>query len=116
MAAPPDGRRLLDAPPPQPILGVRGLVLGTSVRVWGFTTVVAAVLAALALASLMWGGAGLPLVLPVAAVGLGIAAWLDFRRRRVRTKDDAFMRERQRADSNGIEFTEDEKQTLYTGD
>jgi hypothetical protein len=71
-------------------------------------------MAALALAALMWGGAGLPLVLPIAAVGLGIAAWLDFRRRGVRTKDDAFLRERQRANSDGVEFTEDEKQTLYT--
>ena len=93
-----------------------GLVLGNGVHVWGFTTVVAAVMATLAVAALMWGGAGLPLVLPVAAVGLGIAAWMDFRRRRLRTKDDAFMRERQRADSSGIEFTEEEKQTLYTGD
>jgi hypothetical protein len=92
------------------------VVLGTGVRVWGFTTVVAAVMAALALAALMWGGAGLPLVLPVAAVGLGIAVWLDFRRRSVRTKDDAFKRERERADSSGIEFTEEEKQTLYTRD
>jgi hypothetical protein len=95
---------------------MRGVFVGTGVRVWGFTTVVAAVMAALALAALMWGGAGLPLVLPVAAVGLGIAAWFDFRRRSVRSKDDAFMRERQRAESNGIEFTEDEKQTLYTRD
>jgi hypothetical protein len=84
--------------------------------VWGFTTVVAAVIAALALATLMWGGAGLPLVLPVAAVGLGIAVWLDFRRRSVRTKDDVFSRERERAESGGIEFTEEEKQTLYSRD
>ena len=76
----------------------------------------AAFMAALAIAALMWGGAGLPLVLPVAAVALGIAVWLDRRRRSVRTKDDAFWRERQRAESSGIEFTEEEKQTLYTGD
>jgi hypothetical protein len=95
---------------------VRGLVSGSSVRVWGFTTVVAAVLATLAVAALMWGGAGLPLVLPVAAVGLGIAAWMDYRRRNVHTKGDAFMQERERATSNGTEFTEEEKQTLYTGD
>jgi hypothetical protein len=95
---------------------MRGLVSGIDVRVWGFTTAVAAAMATLAVAALMWGGAGLPLVLPVAAVGLGIAAWLDYRRRRVRTKDDAFMRERQRATSSEAEFTGDEKQTLYTGD
>jgi hypothetical protein len=93
-----------------------GLVSGSSLRVWGFTTVVAAVIATLAVAALMWGGAGLPLVLPVAAVWLGIAAWMNFRRRRVPSKDDAFMRERQRANSSGIEFTEEEKQTLYTRD
>ena len=95
---------------------MHGLVSGSGARVWGFTTVVAAVMATLAVAALMWGGAGLPLVLPVAAVGLGIAVWMDFRRRRVRTKGDAFMRERQRAESSGIEFTEEEKQTLYTRD
>jgi hypothetical protein len=82
---------------------------------WGFTTVAAAVIATLVVAALMWGGAGLPLVLPVAAVVLGIAAWMDRRRRRVPTKDGAYMRARQR-ESSGIEFTEDEKQTLYTGD
>ena len=93
------------------------LVSGSSVRVWGFTTVVAAFMAALAVSSLMWCGAGLPLVLPVAAVGLGIAVWVNSRRRRGRTHDDAFMRERQRAESSAApEFTGDEKQTLYTGD
>ena len=95
---------------------MRGLVSGSSVRVWGFTTVLTAVIATLAVAALMWGGAGLPLVLPLAAVGLGIAAWMNFRSRRVSTKDDAFMRERQRANSSGIEFTEEEKLTLYTRD
>ncbi len=93
-----------------------GLVSGSSGRMWGFTTVVAAVMATLAVAALMWGGAGLPLVLPVAAVGLGIAAWMDYRRGRVHTKDDAFMKERERANSSGHGFTEEEKQTLHTGD
>jgi cytochrome c-type biogenesis protein CcmH/NrfF len=56
-------------------------------------------------------------VLPIAAVGLGIAVWVNSRRRRGRTHDDAFMRERQRAESSAApEFTGDEKQTLYTGD
>jgi hypothetical protein len=95
---------------------MRGLVSGNSVRVWGFTTVAAAVIATLVVAALMWGGAGLPLVLPVAAVGLGIAAWMHYRRRTVPTKKDAYRRERQRQKSSGIEFTEDEKHTLYTGD
>lgn len=93
---------------------MRGLVLGISARVWGFTTVVAAVVAALALAALMWGGAALPLVLPVAGVGLGIAAWIDFRRRRVRTNDDAFMREREQATASAPEPPKDEKLALYT--
>ncbi len=77
---------------------------------------VAAAVAALALAALMWGGAALPLVLPVAAIGLGIAAWIDFRRRRVHTTGDAFMQQRQQANASAAEPPKDEKQALYTRD
>jgi len=95
---------------------MHGLVSGSTVPVWGFTTVSAAVFAALGVAALMWGGAGLPLVLPVAAVGLGIAVWLDYRRRRAPARKGTYTRERQRATSGEIEFSEEEKQTLYTRD
>ena len=80
---------------------------------WGFTTVVAAFLAALFLAALMWGGAGLPLVLPVAALALAVAAWMDLRRRRARTQQQKMARERLRADSNSVEFTARDRETLY---
>ena len=80
---------------------------------WGFTTVVAAFLAAFFLAALMWGGAGLPLLLPVAAVALAISAWVDFRRRHARTQQQKMTRERLQADSNSVEFTARDRETLY---
>jgi hypothetical protein len=79
---------------------------------WGFTTVVAAAMATLALATLMWGGAALPLVLPVALVALGIAAVMDYRRRRPGMSRRDFTRERQRAEANDPESTEDAAQPL----
>jgi hypothetical protein len=79
---------------------------------WGFTTVVAAFMAAFFLAALMWGGAALPLVLPVAAIALAVAAWMDFRRRRARTKQQKMTREGLRAESNSAEFNERGRQTL----
>ena len=80
---------------------------------WGFTTVVAAFVAALFLATLMWGGAGLPLVLPVALVALAVAAWMDSRRRHARTQQQKMTRERLRADSTSVEFTARDRETLY---
>ena len=80
---------------------------------WGFTTIVGAFVGALFLATLMWGGAALPLVLPVAIIALAVAAWMDFRRRHARTQEQKMARERLRADSSSVEFTARDRETLY---
>jgi len=77
---------------------------------WGFTTVAAAFAATFFIAALMWGGAGIVIVLPLALLALAAGFLLDLRRRgrHARTAND--MRERARR--HEIEFTERDEQTL----
>jgi Na+-translocating ferredoxin:NAD+ oxidoreductase RnfD subunit len=74
------------------------------------TTVVAAFVLALVVATLMWGGAGLVIALPVAFVVLAIAFVLDLNKRRRSAASIHDQRERARTDK--VEFTERDKQTL----
>jgi Na+-driven multidrug efflux pump len=77
-----------------------------------FTTVVAAFVLALVVATLMWGGAGLVIALPVALVVLGVAFALNFKKRR---KAAATIHEqRERARTQKVDFTERDKQTLVS--
>ena len=77
------------------------------------TTVVGAFVLALLVAALMWGGAGLVFALPVAFVALGAALALDVKRRRgSASRMDA---ERERASADKVDFTERDRQTLYSG-
>lgn len=76
------------------------------------TTVAAAFILALLAATLVWGGAGLVIVLPVALVVLGAVFALDVKRRRGSVASLKAQRERARTDK--VEFTERDKQTLYS--
>jgi hypothetical protein len=76
------------------------------------TTVVGAFVLALVVATLMWGGAGLVIALPVALVVLGVAFALDVNKRR---KSAATIHEqRERARTEKVDFTERDQQTLVS--
>ena len=76
------------------------------------TTVLGAFVLALVVASLMWGGAGLVIALPVALFVLGVAFALNFNKRR---KSAATIHEqRERARTQKVDFTERDKQTLVS--
>ncbi|MEA2418800.1 MAG: hypothetical protein QOE60_1006 [Thermoleophilaceae bacterium] len=76
------------------------------------TTVVAAFVLAIVVATLMWGGAGLVIALPMALVALGVAFALNIKRRR---HSAARMHDhRERARTNRVEFTERDEQTLVS--
>lgn len=76
------------------------------------TTVVAAFVLAIVVATLMWGGAGLVIALPVALVVLAIAFMLDVNKRR---RSAASLHEqRERAEPRKVEFTERDEQTLVS--
>jgi cytochrome c-type biogenesis protein CcmH/NrfF len=76
------------------------------------TTVVGAFALALVVATLMWGGAGLVIALPVALIVLGLAFALNFNRRR---KSATTMHEqRERARTQKVDFTERDEQTLVS--
>jgi hypothetical protein len=76
------------------------------------TTVVGAFFLALVVATLMWGGAGLVIALPLALVVLGVAFALNFNKRR---KSAATIHEqRERARTQKVDFTERDEQTLIS--
>jgi hypothetical protein len=76
------------------------------------TTVVGAFVLALVVATLMWGGAGLVIALPLALVVLGAAFVLNLNKRR---KSAAIIHEqRERARTQKVEFTERDEQTLVS--
>jgi hypothetical protein len=76
------------------------------------TTVVAAFFLSLVVATLMWGGAGLVIALPVALLVLGVAFALNFNKRR---KSAATIHEqRERARTQKVDFTERDEQTLVS--
>jgi cytochrome c-type biogenesis protein CcmH/NrfF len=76
------------------------------------TTVLGAFVLALVVASLMWGGAGLVIALPVALIVLGVAFALNFNKRR---KSAATIHEqRERARTQKVDFTERDEQTLVS--
>jgi hypothetical protein len=77
------------------------------------TTVVAAFILGILVATLMWGGAGLVLALPVAFVVLGVVFVLDVKRRRESVSGMKAHRERARPDK--VELTKPEDNpTLYS--
>jgi cytochrome c-type biogenesis protein CcmH/NrfF len=76
------------------------------------TTVIGAFVLALVVATLMWGGAGLVIALPVALIVLGVAFALNLNKRR---KSAATIHEqRERARTQKVDFTERDEQTLVS--
>ena len=76
------------------------------------TTVVGAFVLALLVATLMWGGAGLVIALPLALVVLGVAFALNFNKRRKAA--GTIHEQRERARTQKVDFTERDEQTLVS--
>jgi fatty acid desaturase len=76
------------------------------------TTVVGAFVLALLVATLFWGGAGLAIALPVAFVVLVVAFGMDVHRRRTSMS----LMDDQRERAKEVEFTERDRETLYSSD
>jgi hypothetical protein len=78
----------------------------------GFTIVVAAFAVALVAMSLAFMGGAVVVALPVAILAVGIAAFMDFNRRRKQATSIHDHREQARTDK--VEFTERDRQTLVS--
>jgi hypothetical protein len=76
----------------------------------GFTIMVAAFAIALVAMSLTFMGGAVVVALPVAILGIAIAAFVDFNRRRNQAASIHDHREQARTDK--VEFTERDRQTL----
>jgi hypothetical protein len=78
----------------------------------GFTIVVAAFAIALVAMSLAFMGGAVVVALPVAILAIGIAAVVDFNRRRMQAASIHDHREQARTDK--VDFTERDRQTLLS--
>jgi UDP-N-acetylmuramyl pentapeptide phosphotransferase/UDP-N-acetylglucosamine-1-phosphate transferase len=78
----------------------------------GFTIVVAAFAIALVAMSLAFMGGAVVVALPVAILAIGIAAFVDFNRRRKQAASIHDHREQARTDK--VDFTERDRQTLVS--
>jgi hypothetical protein len=78
----------------------------------GLTIVVAAFAVALVAMSLAFMGGAVVVALPVAILGIGIAAFVDLNRRRKQATSIHDHREQARTDK--IDFTERDRQTLVS--
>jgi UDP-N-acetylmuramyl pentapeptide phosphotransferase/UDP-N-acetylglucosamine-1-phosphate transferase len=78
----------------------------------GFTIVVAAFAVALVAMSLAFMGGAVVVALPVALLAVGVAAFMDFNRRREQAASIHDHREQARTDK--IDFTERDRQTLVS--
>jgi hypothetical protein len=77
---------------------------------WAFTTVVSAFALALVAMSFAFAGGAVIVAVPVAFIAIGIAALVDFNRRR---KQAASIHDhREQAREHKVEFTERDKETL----
>ena len=77
---------------------------------WGFTTVVGAFALALVAMSFAFAGGAVIVAIPVAFTAVGIAALLDFNRRRKQAASIHDHREQARTEK--VEFTERDRETL----
>jgi uncharacterized membrane protein len=76
------------------------------------TTVVAAFMLALVAMSFAFAGGAVVVAIPVAIIGVGIAAAVDFKKRRKQATTIHDQRERARTDK--VNFTERDEQTLVS--
>jgi hypothetical protein len=77
---------------------------------WGFTTVVSAFALALVAMSFAFAGGAVIVAVPVAFIAIGIAALVDFNRRRKQATNIHDHREQAREQK--VDFTERDKETL----
>ena len=75
---------------------------------WGLTTVVSAFALALIVMSFTFMGGAVIVAVPLAIIAIGIAAFVDFNRRR----KTAQSIQAHRAESENVEFTDRDRQTL----
>jgi hypothetical protein len=76
---------------------------------WGLTTVVAAFVLALVVMSLTFMGGAVVVAVPLAIVAVGIAAFVDFNRRRKAAQSIHTHRQ-----DDDVEFTERDRRTLVS--
>jgi hypothetical protein len=79
---------------------------------WGATTVVGAFALALVAMSFAFAGGAVIVAIPVALLAIGIAALVDFNRRRKQAT--SIHDHRERAESDKVDFTERDQQTLVS--
>jgi choline-glycine betaine transporter len=79
---------------------------------WPVTIVVSAIALALVAMSLAFMGGAVVVALPLALVAIGVAAFVDFNRRRKQAASIHDHREQARSDK--VEFTERDQQTLVS--
>jgi hypothetical protein len=79
---------------------------------WGVTTVVGVFALALVAMSFAFAGGAVIVAIPVALLAIGIAALVDFNRRR--NQATSIHDHRERAESDKVEFTERDQQTLVS--
>jgi hypothetical protein len=77
---------------------------------WGSTTVVGAFAVALVAMSFAFAGGAVIVAIPVALLAVGLAAFIDFNRRRSQATN--IHDHRARAESNTVDFTERDRRTL----
>jgi hypothetical protein len=78
---------------------------------WGLTTIVGAFALALVVMSLTFMGGAVIVAVPVALIGVGIAALVDINRRRKTAQSIHAHRE---GSEHDVEFTERDRQTLVS--
>jgi cytochrome c-type biogenesis protein CcmH/NrfF len=79
---------------------------------WGATTVVGAFALALVAMSFAFAGGAVIVAIPVALLAIGIAALVDFNRRRKQAT--SIHDHRERAENDKVDFTERDQQTLVS--
>jgi uncharacterized protein (DUF58 family) len=78
---------------------------------WGLTTVVTAFALALLVMSLTFMGGAVVVAIPVAFIAIGVAAFLDFNRKR---KAAQSIHAQRHEDDREVEFTERDRRTLVS--
>jgi hypothetical protein len=84
--------------------------VGIELSMWGMTSIIAAFVLALVVASVLF--AGVAFAVPVVLLGIAVLGFMDFNRRRkqVRTIHD----HRERAETDKVDFTSRDRETLVS--
>lgn len=76
------------------------------------TIVVSAFMLALVAMSFAFAGGAVPVAIPIAVLVIGLVLWMDHRRQR--DEPESLATKRRRAKANKVEFTDRDKETLYS--